>query len=175
MHKSVPLTLLLLASGAAAAADNGFYVGAAVGQANVEVDNLSGISSADFKGDDTGYKFIVGFRPLDWLSLEANYVNFGEPEDTVAGTRIQTEGDGLTAFAVGFLPIGPVDIYGKAGIITFDTQLAGVNDEGTELAYGVGAQFRFLGFGVRAEYELFEADSLDDLNMLSVGVTYTFL
>src|SRR5262245_21752891 len=174
MRRSILLTVLLLASGAAAAADNGFYVGAAVGQANVDINNISGISSADFKGDDTGYKFIIGFRPLDWLGLEASYVNFGKPEDTVQGVKIKTEGDGFTAFAVGFLAIGPIDVYAKGGLITFDTQLAS-NDTGTDLAYGVGAQFRLGGLSFRAEYELFDADDVDDLNMVSVGVTYTFL
>lgn len=180
MRKSFVLSLvLLLSSVAATAADNGFYVGAAVGQANVEVDDLGTLSSEDFKGDDTGYKFIVGFRPLDWLGLEANYVNFGKPEDTIATPagpqKIKTEGDGISAFAIGFLALGPIDVYAKGGIITFDTQLAGIEDEGTDLAYGVGAQFRLLGLSVRAEYEIFEADALDDLSMVSLGVTYTFL
>jgi len=174
MRRSILLSVLLLASGAAAAADNGFYVGAAVGQANVDIDNLNGLSSADFKGEDTGYKFIVGFRPLDWLGLEASYVNFGKPEDTIQGASIETEGDGFTAFAVGFLALGPIDVFAKGGIITFDTQLVG-NDASTDLAYGVGAQFRLLSFSFRAEYEIFDADGVDDLNMVSVGVTYTFL
>jgi Outer membrane protein beta-barrel domain len=179
MRTSMLLTVLLLASATATAADNGFYVGAGVGQANVEIDDLGTLSGDDFKGDDTGYKFIVGFRPLDWLGLEANYVNFGKPEDTVATLTgpqtVKTEGDGISAFAIGFLALGPVDIYAKGGIITFDTQLAGFSEEGTELAYGVGAQFRLLGLSIRAEYEIFEADALDDLSMISVGVTYTFL
>jgi len=39
----------------------------------------------------------------------------------------------------------------------------------------VGAQFRFLSLSVRAEYERFEAEDIDHLNMVSIGVTYTFL
>ena len=42
-------------------------------------------------------------------------------------------------------------------------------------AYGAGAQFRIWSISVRAEYEAFDLGDIDDLNMISVGLTYTFL
>jgi OOP family OmpA-OmpF porin len=139
----------------------------------VEVDDVN--AGSDFEGDDLGYKLIVGVRPLDWLGFEGNYVNFGEPDDTVAGTKIQTEGYGIAGYAVGFLGLGPVDVFGKAGVVSWDTKIDRDDFDGTDLAYGVGVQFRLLSLGVRAEYEIFDIDDLDNANMLSVGVTYTFL
>jgi outer membrane autotransporter protein len=47
--------------------------------------------------------------------------------------------------------------------------------DGTDFAYGVGAQFRLLSLGIRAEYEMFDIDNVKDANMISIGVTYTFL
>ena len=160
----------------AVAADNGFYLGGSIGQANLKVDDLTnGISTADFDGDDMAWKLIAGFRPLDWLGLEAAYVNFGEPEDTVLGQKLKAEGDGISAFAVGFLPTGPVDLYAKVGLISWDSKISGdFSDDGTDLAYGVGAQFRVLGLSIRAEYEKFDVSDVD-LDMISVGLTYTFL
>ena len=160
----------------AVAADNGFYLGGSIGQANLKVDDLSnGISTADFDGDDMAWKLIAGFRPLDWLGLEASYVNFGEPEDTVLGQKLKAEGDGISAFAVGFLPTGPVDLFAKVGLISWDSKISGTfDDDGTDLAYGVGAQFRVLGLSIRAEYEKFDVSDVD-LDMISVGLTYTFL
>lgn len=177
MRKAILLTsaLLLGATAPAFAADNGFYLGGSVGQANVEIDDIAGIGAADFEGEDTAFKFIAGIRPLDWLAVEASYVNFGEPDDTVLGTKVETEGDGISAFAVGFLAVGPVDLFAKAGLLTWDTKVSGFDEDGTDFAYGVGAQFRVWSLGVRAEYEKFEVDEVDDLNMLSVGVTFTFL
>ena len=178
MRKAILLTsAVLLGAGAPAAfaADNGFYLGGSVGQANVEVENIGGVGAADFDGEDTAFKFIAGIRPLDWLAVEASYVNFGEPDDTVQGTRIETEGDGISAFAVGFLAAGPVDLFAKAGLITWDTNVSGLDEDGTDFAYGVGAQFRIWSLSLRAEYEKFEVDQIDDLNLLSVGVTFTFL
>lgn len=167
---------MLLAAGAPAlAADNGIYLGASVGQSNVEIDNLSNIDAADFKGDDTAYKLIAGIRPLDWLAVEASYVNFGEPKDTVLGNRLKVDGDGISAFAVGFLTAGPVDLFAKAGLLTWDSRIQGLKEDGTDFAYGIGAQLRLLGLSVRAEYEIFDVDDVDELNMISIGLTYTFL
>ncbi len=172
------LTIPALALGFGAssmAADNGIYLGASVGQSNMEIDNLSNVSAADFKGDDVAYKLIAGIRPLDWLAVEASYVNFGEPKDTVLGNRLKADGDGISAFAVGFLAAGPVDLFAKVGLLTWDSKIAGLKQDGTDLAYGVGAQLRLLGLSVRAEYEVFDLDDVDKLNMLSLGLTYTFL
>jgi opacity protein-like surface antigen len=168
--------LLVLPALPAAAADNGFYLGASVGQANLQIDDLSdGISTGDFDSDDTAFKLIAGIRPLDWLAVEAAYVNFGEPEDTVLGQKLKADGDGISAFAVGFLPTGPVDLFAKAGLISWDSKISGsFDDDGTDLAYGAGAQFRVLGLSIRAEYEKFDISDVD-LDMISVGVTYTFL
>ena len=161
----------------AVAADNGFYLGGSVGQANLKIDDLSGdvFPDDDFDADDTAFKLIAGMRPLDWLGIEAAYVNFGEPEDTVLGQKLQADGDGISAFAVGFLPTGPVDLFAKVGLISWDSKIGGTfDDDGTDLAYGVGAQFRVLGLSIRAEYEKFDISDVD-LDMISVGLTYTFL
>lgn len=172
MRSAIVATSLLLASGVAAAADNGFYLGGSVGQANLEIDDLGGVTAADFEGDDTGFKLIAGIRPLDWLAVEAAYVNFGEPED--GGLR--AEGDGISAFAVGFLPVGPVDLFAKGGLISWDSKISGsFDDDGTDLAYGAGVQFRVWSISLRAEYEIFDVDDIDDLSMASIGATFTFL
>lgn len=173
MHKTLAI-LALLGCGSAMAADNGIYLGGSIGQASAEVRE----GALNFEGDDNGYKFIAGIRPLDWLAVEANYVNFGKIEDG----GLELDADGISAFAVGFLAAGPVDLFAKGGVVSWESSVSrrGISgnlfsDDGTDLAYGVGVQFRLLSLSVRAEYEVFEVDDLDDLNMLSVGFTYTFL
>lgn len=173
MRKAILATALLLASTATMAADNGIYLGASVGQANVEIDR--GLAQVD--SDDTGFKFIAGIRPLDWFAVEASYVNFGEPKDG----SFSVDADGISAFGVFFLPVGPIDVFAKGGLISFDSSVKLRNfgdvarDDGTDFAYGVGVQFRLLSLGVRAEFEKFDIDKVEDANMVSIGVTYTFL
>lgn len=171
MRKAILATALLLASTAGMAADNGIYLGASLGNANVDINQ----GPLRIDGDDTGFKIIAGIRPLDWFGIEANYVNFGEAKDGQASA----EADGISGFGVFFVPVGPLDLFAKGGVISYDSniKLRGINirDDGTEFAYGVGVQFRLLSLSVRAEYEKFDIDDVKDANMLSLGVTYTFL
>ena len=175
MRKAILATGLLMASTAPMAADNGIYLGASLGQANVEADTIQGLPKID--DEDTGFKFIAGIRPLDWFAVEASYVNFGE----VKNGPLSVEADGISAFGVFFVPVGPVDLFAKGGLITFENELKFedvgtlTREDGTDLAYGVGVQFRLLSLGVRAEYEIFDIDDVEDANFLSIGVTYTFL
>lgn len=157
----------------AVAADNGIYLGASVGQSGVEIDDF------DYDASATGYKIIAGWRFLDWLAVEGNYVDFGSGDDRVAGTRIETEADGISLSAVGFLPVGPVDVFARVGAVDWsaDISSSGIGsegDDGTDLTYGVGAQFRVWSLSIRAEYEMFDIDDAD-VDMISVGVTWTFL
>ena len=163
------------------AADNGFYIGASVGQGGVDTESADfGFVTEDFDGDDTGFKVIAGFRPLEWLAIEANYVDLGTASDNVAGVNVDVETKGIDAFGVLFLPLPVVDIFLKAGIISWDidADIAGfdsVSDDGTDLAYGLGAGVGFGNFGVRAEYERFEIEDTDTVDMISLGFTWTFL
>ena len=187
---------LVMASGLATAADNGIYVGVGLGQATIQdkeefVADLQTVR-IDFDQDDLGYKVLIGARPLDWFGLEADYVNFGDQEQDVKfpvsgqpgatfDATVKLEGYGIAGFLVGYVPIGPVDLFAKAGLVSWDTKgkIEGVSDwlrdDGEDLAYGVGVQFRLLSLGLRAEYEIYDIDGVDDANLLSVGVTYTFL
>jgi hypothetical protein len=72
-------------------------------------------------------------------------------------------------------------VFARVGLIDWDAKLTAPHldfqskDSGTDLAYGVGAQFRLLGLSLRAEYERFEIADTDKVDLLSLGLTYTFL
>lgn len=165
----------------AAAVDNGIYLGAGVGQSSVEFDG--DISNVDFNFDAsaTSYKIIAGWRFIDWLAVEANYVDLGKSDDRVLGEKMETDIDGFSASVVGFLPIGPVDAYARVGAVDWSADITSPaldlqgSDDGTDLTYGVGAQFRIWGLSIRAEYEIFDIEDADTIDLLSLGVTWTFL
>jgi OOP family OmpA-OmpF porin len=166
----------------ALAADNGIYLGAGVGQSGVDFEqSLGNGDSVDFSADSTAFKVIAGWRFIDWLAVEANYVDLGSGDDRVAGEKIETDVDGVTLSAVGFLPVGPVDIFARAGVIDWnaDVEAPGLgvsgSDDGTDLTYGIGAQFRVWSLSLRAEYERFDIDDADTVDLISLGVTWTFL
>jgi hypothetical protein len=173
------LGLLSLASFApqATAADNGFYLGAGLTQANFDVD-VDGISD-DF--DDEGFKVIAGFRPLNWLAFEANYMDLGGIDE--GGLEVDSSAISLSALVLA--EIGIVDLYARAGMLNWDSDfsvsgLGSTSDDGWEPTYGVGVGVHFGSIGVRAEYERFSTEALDDeidtdTGIISVSVTYTFL
>lgn len=177
--------VLLVASAGAWSADNGFYLGAAVTQAGFEQDDLDldelGNQVTDLDDEDTSFKLIAGLRLLDTFGVEANYIDFGEATTDALPLigEAFAEAKGFGAFAVGFLPLGIADLYLKAGGIYTEIETGAgafsLDDDSVEFAYGAGAQLRFGSLAARLEYERFEVDLIDDLDLLSLGVTYTFL
>jgi OOP family OmpA-OmpF porin len=184
MQKHIAASLaaaLVLASLPAVSADNGVYLGGSLGQSGISFDEAVDGINADFDANGLGYKLIAGWRFLDWLSVEANYVDLGSPDDTVQGEKIETDVSGFSLSAVGFLPVGPVDVFARVGAIDWsadvtarDLDIRG-SDDGTDFTYGVGAQFRVWSLSLRAEYELYDISDADTVDLISVGVTWTFL
>jgi Outer membrane protein beta-barrel domain len=169
---ALSLSLALAAvSAPAAAADNGIYLGASAGLSGLH-DNV-----LDYDADATGFKVIAGWRFIDWLAIEANYVDFGSGSDTVAGQKIKTDGNGLSVSALAFLPVGPVDLFARVGAFDWSanasTSVGKFGDNGTDLTYGAGAQFRLGGISLRGEYERFELSGTN-ADLFSIGITYTF-
>jgi hypothetical protein len=184
MHKHILAAAALaaaLGSTSVRAADNGIYVGASVGESGVELDLNPSLSNADYDDGTTAYKLNLGWRMLDWLALEANYIDFGSGEDTVLDERVEVDADGINFSALLFLPVGPVDLFARAGFISWDAKLnlpdTGFrqSDDGMDFSYGVGAQFRVWSLSLRGEYERFEVADADKFDMISLGLMWTFL
>ena len=160
----------------AAAADNGFYIGAGITQSEFELDDVSDSL------DDNSFKVIVGFRPLNWLAVEANYIDLGGEsfEDEDLGT-FSIDATAITVSALAIAEVGVIDLYARLGManwnIDVETDFLGDGSEdGWEPTYGVGIGAHFGSFGLRAEWETFNADDLDtDISTVSLSFTYTFL
>jgi len=172
---------LVLAAAPVFAADHGIYLGAGVGHSNVKVEqDDSRFGTLKFDGGDVSYKVIAGFRFLDWLAIEANYVDLGKPDDQLRGTKAEINPHGVTLDALGLLPLGPFDLFLKAGAINWKATLnapdiaVSTKRDGTDFTYGGGAQFRLGSLAFRAEYEAYEFSNIKDANMVAVGVTWTF-
>jgi outer membrane protein with beta-barrel domain len=164
----------------AAAADNGFYLGAGITQTNfdLEVDDLEDST------DDNGWKIIAGWRPLDFLAVEANYSDLGGLDED----GVTVDSKVLSVNALLLAEIGIVDLYAKVGYANWDSEIGvsgvgSISDDGWEPTYGAGVGVHFGSVGVRAEYEFLSVDAFEnafdefksDSGTLSLSVTYTFL
>ncbi len=177
--------LFLLSAGAAQAADKGFYIGGGVTRTSIDTSSQFLEDAPDFEldDDDNGWKVIGGVRLLDWFAVEANYVDFGSITSGDEALGGEYELKGFDAFAVGFLSAPFVDVYGKLGVIRWDADsritAGGVDftgsESGTDFAWGAGVQARLGSLAGRLEYERFEVSDTDEVAMITLGVTYTFL
>ena len=171
--------LMAVGTATAQAADNGFYLGAGAAKANID-----SFESNGFDFDDVGWKILAGFRPLDNFAVEAEYMDLGnERADLGPLGSANAEAKAIAAFGVLLLPLVPIDLYAKAGLARWDVQggftsafgNASFDDEGTEFAYGAGVQARLGSLAVRGEYESFDIEDTDGVDLFSVSLTWTFL
>jgi OmpA-OmpF porin, OOP family len=190
MRALIAAALLLVSPYLAAQTDDlsGFYVGASIGGATIELEDED--STADFKADDTGYKLAAGYRFLPWVAAEVNYVNYGSGDDRFLGDTLEAEFESWSASALGLWPLGPFDVFARAGIAAWDGSLRSrsfgdsVREDNVDPLFGFGAQYRFGRVAVRAELEALllgfddddddEADGDDWAQMYSIGVAFKF-
>jgi OmpA-like transmembrane domain len=152
-------------------ADTGLYIGGSLG------DSMQGFDAATFNvhSDTTGYKFAAGWRPLSVFAGELDYTDFGRAYGGI--NYADTSGVGL--FALGFLPIPVVDLYGKLGLVDWRTDvqspfMGGFHRNGTDLGYGFGAGTSWGSIGARIEYERYEVGHANDMGLASLGLIWTF-
>jgi len=179
MRKTLLAALLVVAGSAAHGAD-GVYVGAGVGKSNL--DDLFG-SGFSLDSNNASWKVIAGYRPIEWLAVEANYMDFGSERRNFGLGTASANAKAFGAYGVAFLPIPFFDVFAKAGLARWQLegnmagggQLFAFNDRGTEFAYGAGSQVNFGAFAARFEYDGFGVRHTDGLSMYTVDAIWTFL
>lgn len=175
--------LALVAMPATAFADGGFYLGLGAGGATLEAD-LGGaglpVLPVTIEEDDTAVKVFAGYNfelPVITLGIEGAYADFGAPEIPFNFGELTLETTGLALWGTAAVGLGPVNVYGKAGILRWDAEanFAGerVDDDGTDPGLGLGVRFNISRIEVRGEYEVFDLEDAD-LQMLSLGIAYRF-
>jgi hypothetical protein len=191
------LVLLVKPSGNAVAEDSlGLYIGGAIGQSRVEAtdtacqcDLFRQIVTEKFDKTHLAFQGVLGARPISLVGAEIDYIDFGKPNGHAFGFPASSSIKGVAAFGVLYLPVPVVDIYLKAGVARLEStakysycgpcacdiclnsvQLDRTNTTG---AAGVGTQYRFGSWAVRAEYERFNAAG-GNPSLLSAGITWTF-
>jgi hypothetical protein len=176
---AVPAVLFLAAASPVAAdIDKGLYFGGGVGNAGVEVSD----PAFELDDSDNGWKAIVGWRIFKFLAVEANWVDFGTSEESMGGTDVGVSTDGYDVSALGIWTLGDhFELFLKGGYVSWDSETDSSNpsldsqEDGEDLVYGAGGAVR-LGesFQIRAEYERFEIEDTDTVDLASASFTFTF-
>jgi hypothetical protein len=162
------------------AAESAPYVGLGGGMYNVKVDTGSGFSDFD---DSAGlFRVYAGYQFNDYVSLQADYLLFGDAEDNFSGTKIElSNGD---AWEVSVRPSYPInekfDVFARLGWewYQFDLKAQGfgsASGDDDDFVWGLGGTWQFdKSWGVRGEYAAVNISG-GDLDMWTLSVVYKFL
>lgn len=158
---------------------DGPYVGAGIGNTyfSSEVrDALDQIKEID--DNSTSWKIFGGFRGPKFIGVEGGYRSFGEVSSSVSDQLFESKTTGWDIEALGRLEIAIVDIFAKAGVMFWSTDVTilgkGYDDSGTDFFWGLGAGVHLGPIGARLEWETVELDSPDNLSMVSISATLGF-
>ena len=173
--RRLPLTIVLALGASCAYADEGlFYLGAGITRNSIK--DVAAISS-DLNA--TSWKALAGVRPVSFFAVEADYIDLGSQTTNYVDVSTHLEYKAFGAFAVGFvpLPVPFLDVFGKVGLARWNSSgssnapsssLFSLSDDGTEFAWGVGAQVHAGKIGARLEYESFNIHNTDGANVVSL-------
>jgi len=195
-------TALLFVAGAVSAAEEGLFIGVGAGQSTMKAESDNNVGrTIKLDESDNAYKFYGGYNFTNWFGIEGGYIELGNANQSesvpvvVAGNPDKVEAEvsanGWQGYGVLYLPLGNFDLFAKVGGIAanidVETKLhfpgpvppAGTqHDKSSEgngmMAYGAGAMYNFGHWAIRAEYEAYDVDKLDDLYAVTGSLQYTF-
>jgi len=161
-------------------ADNGFFLTASVGSAELSED----FDGLDVDADSTAYRITVGWRFGKYLAVEGGYHNFGDFDQTFdiesTPTEVSLKADGFTFGGVGSLPLGDrFALFARAGLFFWDgdadiNNVTQASPEDTNLYLGAGARFavseRLSLTADGSRYDLGDTSS----TVLSIGIDVRF-
>lgn len=174
---------LMTSLAAHAEREPGFYVGAGIGQGTLDFDDTD-FTVAGVDDSDTAFKVYAGYTFNEFISLEATYIDAGEPTEQIGAFSMQFDLSAVNVSVIGHLPLTETfELFGKAGLTSYDydavVRLNGVqvgtgDDSDQDVSYGFGAAYSFPGpFEIRAEYEFIEIDS-GSYDVVSLGGAFKF-
>jgi hypothetical protein len=164
---------LLLGATAVVQAEDGLYAAGSIGVTQEHYDS----SYLNASSNDVSYQIGLGYRVFGVLAGELDYVGF--PRAYSGINYADTYGVGVSV--LGFLPISLLDVYGRVGLFDYRTnayQSAPFNysfhESGSDLTYGAGVGMHWGNVGARLEYDGYNVSHANQLNIVSLGVVWSF-
>ena len=156
--------------GATTVAHADFYVGGGIYSTSIEAD----INGNSLEEDDVAPAIFLGWRPIEFVGVEAGYYDFGNFEK--AGKSL--EGTAFTLAGLLSMELGPVGVYAKGGVANnefeFSSPGTSSSDSSTDPFGGLGLTVDVMDrLYVYAEYLRFAADDAD-IDVAGVGLRWSF-
>lgn len=128
-----------------------------------------------FDDKSVGYNLGAGWRFTKWLAVDAAYWDLGEfkSDKLDNGEKLGFDTSIWTVGGIVSAPLWILDIYGRAGAAMWEVDSRYIDEDGTDLYYGVGAALNvFSSIDLYLEYVRFDAD--EAIDTAGLGVRWTF-
>ncbi len=179
--------MLITASPAFAQDDDantdGFYIGAGIGEFSTQIDEISDVDDVDldFDTDEDATKIYAGWRFNRFFAVQLDQYDFGDSSLAVNSLPLTAETEGTAASLVGTLPLGPIELFARAGVMWYDVTVDFDNDEvidesGNDTVYSAGLAFTLIKrLNIKLEYEEIHLDdAFDDANAVWISANWRF-
>jgi len=149
--------------------------------------DYDGDSSFPVSDSGVGLQLYGGVKLNKWFGIEGGYYNSGtfdtDLDPSADDGSVEIAFSGFNLSAVGYIPIGDIELLGKVGALDYDidlntqvgqTWVNGSLGHATGLLLGAGAIINVSeNIGIRTIFEWYDIDNAD-LWALSLGVDYRF-
>jgi len=167
-------------SGAAVADENsGLYLGGGLGDFSSEFGSIEDVD-IDFDEDSDAKRFFAGWRFNRILAVQLDYIDFGDATSASELLAIESDAKGIAPSLVATLPLGPIELFGKAGWLFYDLEVNAngnqlFDDSENDFVYGGGVGITLLErLALRAEYEVIEISEFDEAEAAWVTAAWRF-
>lgn len=183
---AVPVGALALSVAPALAdEDSGLEFGIGLGDFSTDVDDFDqaddvNFDNIDFDGDEDARRVFASWRFNRFVALRLDYTDFGRSRAAVNLLDFETDAEGLAPNIVGTLPIGPVELFAKAGMIFYDVEITRahrdivVDESGEDLVYGAGVGFTLGRVALRGEFEVVDIEELENAESFWISAAWRF-
>jgi OOP family OmpA-OmpF porin len=159
--------------------EDGFYVGAGLGNYEAEIDDVDD-ADFDFDEDESALRLFAGWRFNQFISMQLDRYDFSEAATAPGLLNVTADTEGWAPSVIGTLPLGPIELYARAGILFYDVEI-GINNEtvfddsGDDPVYAAGLGLTVVErLALRFEYEVIEISEFDDSEAVWVTVGWRF-
>ena len=159
--------------------NDGFYVGAALGNFESEIDDIED-ANFDFDADESAARIFAGWRFNGFVAIELGRYDFGEATNAADLLAISTDTKGWAPSIVGTLPVGPVEFFIRGGILFYDVEvnLDGgqlLDESGEDPVYAAGVGVTVLErLNLKLEYEVVEISEFADAEAVWLAGSWRF-
>ena len=177
---------LAFAASPAFAADEGnhqgLYLGVGLGEFSTQIDDINNVDDVnlDFDSDEDATKIFAGWRFNRFLSVQLDQYDFDRSNTAINLLDVSADTKGTAASIVGTLPLGPIELFARAGEIWYDVNVdvdgqREIDASGHDPVYSAGIGFTVAKrLNLKAEYERINISDFSDANAVWLSAAWRF-